>query len=89
MMHGGGFGGGMGGGWGGGGMGGGGMGRMGRRLGMDDEGVSRYLLAAKLVPIRLVHGLGARCAAAGCVVRRRSRKLTPPSAAISLARQFL
>ena len=34
MMH----GGGMGGGWGGGGMGGGGMGRMGRRLGMDDEG---------------------------------------------------
>jgi ATP-binding cassette subfamily B multidrug efflux pump len=38
MMHGGGFGGGMGGGMGGGGMGGGGMGRMGRRLGMDDEG---------------------------------------------------
>lgn len=38
MMHGGGFGGGMGGGWGGGGIGGGGMGRMGHRLGMDDQG---------------------------------------------------
>ena len=38
MMHGGGMGGGWGGGMGGGGMGGGGMGRMGRRLGMDDEG---------------------------------------------------